>query len=162
MMIEELAGRKKQELEQKLKALEDELDSWCKRSEEKGTFEKHHTQIRAVRAQMQGWNNQVQEKLEEYTAEQDADAFLSKCPNADRLILSQHRIWEYFRGKFIQREEPLFTPYLAAADEFAWVCYKPIQQLVYPEAENAARREPPLVFFNGGASPFSISRDRSF
>ena len=162
MTVEELAGRKKQELEQKVKALEDELDGWCEKSEKGEAFEKHNTQIRAVRAQMQGWNEQVRGKLDEYAAQQNADGFLSKCPNADRLILSQHRIWDYFRSKFIQREEPLFNPYLAAADEFAWACYHPIQQLVYPDLQNAARKEPPLVFFNGGASPFSLSRDRSF
>lgn len=162
MMIEQLAARKKQELEQKVGALENELDLWYAKSEARGDFEKHHTQIRAIRAQMQGWNEQVREKLEEYSGEPDADAFLRSCPNAERLILSQHRIWEYFRGKFIQRNEDSFKLYLEAADEFAWACYRPIQQLVYPDLDSAGRKEPPLVFFNGGASPFSLSRDRSF
>jgi hypothetical protein len=160
MKIEDLANRKRYELKLKIGALENELQDWCNKSEEKGHFEKHNTQIRAVSAHMAGWNTRVREKLDEYGAEVDPNVFLSKCVNAERLILSEHRIWDYFRTKLLQREDPSFRMYLAAADEFAWACYKDVQNLIYPG--KARLKEPPLVFFNGGASPFSLSRDRSF
>jgi hypothetical protein len=43
------------------------------------------------------------------------------------------------------------------ADELAWACYAPVLNL-----HAQARRQPPLVFLNGGLSPFSLSRDRAF
>ena len=160
-MLEQVKIRKKLEYEQKIKALENELESWSARSKSDAVFEKHHTQIRAVQAHLKGWHASIRKKLTDYE-KTDADTYLSKCANAEKLILSEHRIWDYFRSKLIQRNERSFNLYLKAADEFAWSCYKPIQEIVHPDLTDSHRKEPPLVFFNGGVSPFSISRERSF
>lgn len=162
MMINEVASRKKIELEQKVKALEDEFEAWLEKSESNEKFEKHHTQIRVLQAHLQGWHSRIRAETNSYKETEDPDDFLSRCANAEKLILSEHRIWDYFRSKFIQRNEELFDFYLKAADEFAWACYQPIQKAVYPDIAHSKRKEPPLVFFNGGISPFSISRDRTF
>ncbi|MGH9905915.1 MAG: hypothetical protein ACRD8U_10095 [Pyrinomonadaceae bacterium] len=160
-MIEKLAKRKQIELGLKIKTLEKELEAWFNRSAESGVLEKHHTQIRALQAHLNGWHVAIDDKLNSYK-KQEADQYLRSCANAEILILSEQRIWDYFRSKLIQRHEDLFSSYLQAADEFAWACYRPIQELIYPDVEDAKRKEPPLVFLNGGASPFSVSRDRSF
>ncbi len=160
-MLEELVKRKKVELEIRLNTLENELQSWYTRSEVSGPLEKHHSQIRALQAHLKGWHTSIRHKLSEYE-KREAEGYLSSCANAETLILSEHRIWDYFRSKFIQRQEVSFVDYLRAADEFAWACYQPVQQLVYPNPENAKRKEPPLVFLNGGLSPFSISRGKTF
>ncbi len=160
-MLQELANRKRIEFNQKVKAFQNDMESWCKRSESEGDLEKHHTQIRAIKAHLEVWHKSVSNKLKEYEAE-EADTYLSKCANAEKLILSEHRIWEYFRSKLIQRIDPSFSLYLKTADEFAWRCYRPIQQLVYPDPKTSKRKEPPLVFLNGGVSPFSVSRNRAF
>ncbi|HEX9930105.1 MAG TPA: hypothetical protein VGB02_16345 [Pyrinomonadaceae bacterium] len=158
----ELAQRKRIELEQKALALENELNQWFTKSEAKGRFEKHHTQIRAVRALLAPWHVLVSEKLSQYTEQEDPEVFLGKCANAEKLILSEHRIWDFFRGKFVQRSDDTFNRFLKIADEFAWACYEPVQKAVFPDETNARRKEPPLVFFNGSVSPFSLSRDRAF
>ena len=160
-MIQQLAERKKAELELKVATLESELQCWYNRSEAGGLFEKHHTQIRALRAHLKGWHASIRARLDKYKG-QAPDQYLNNSANADSLILSEHRIWDYFRSKFIQRQEDCFLPYLRAADEFAWECYRPVQEIVYPRADDAKRKEPPLVFFNGGVSPFSVSRGKLF
>ena len=158
---EQLAYRKKREICRKLTALEKEFDSWFERSKAGQPFEKHHTQIRAIRAHLSEWHRTVRSLIREDLTS-TAEEFLNSVFNAERLIQSEHRVWEFFRSKFIQRHEPSFQQYLRVADEFAWSCYWPIQQTVYPDARNALRREPPLVFFNGGTSPFSLSRGKGF
>jgi hypothetical protein len=56
-----------------------------------------------------------------------------------------------------------FQDYLYAADELAWACYEPAQRKVVPEHVPTEQvKEPPLVFFNGGASPFVSSREQSY
>jgi hypothetical protein len=160
-MIDEMVIRKKIEFEQKVKAFQSEMKSWCERSEPKKELEKHHTQIRAIQVHLEVWNKAVSDKLKDYEQE-EADTYLGKCANAHKLILSEHRIWEYFRSKLLQRNDTLFSTYLKTADEFAWACYRPIQELVYPDPKISKRKEPPLVFLNGGASPFSVSRGRAF
>lgn len=158
---EQLAYRKKREIWKKLGALSCEFDSWLKRSAEAGDFEKHHSQIRAIKAHLGQWHAAVR-RLVRKNLRADAETFLQSIFNAEKLTLSEHRIWEYFRSKLIQREEADFRRYLAAADEFAWACYSPVQRHVYPDPTSASRKEPPLVFFNGGMSPFSASRGKEF
>jgi hypothetical protein len=163
MPFVEIANRKKLELEQKMHALEAEFQIWYEKSEKTdGKFAKHHTQIRAIRAMLEPRHNEIRNELNTYSPQNNTNEFLGTCANNEKLILSEHRIWNYFRNKFIQRNEDTFDTYLKAADEFAWECYRPIQETVYPDPATASRKEPPLVFFNGGASPFSVSRDRSF
>lgn len=160
-MIEQQVVRKKLELDRKLFSLQEELESWSSRSEEGGVLEKHHTQIRALQAHLHGWHISIQNKLKSYE-NLAADAYLTKCANVEKLILSEHRIWDYFRSKFIQRLEESFRLYLQAADEFVWKCYRPVLQRVYPDIVSSPAKQPPLVFFNGGVSPFSLSRGKSF
>ena len=160
-MIERQVARKKIELELKLASLDEELKSWCDRSDKDKIFEKHNTQIRALQAHLNGWHASIKKRLEKYN-KQAPDLYLTNCANAEKIILSEHRIWDYFRSKLIQREEDSFLPYLRAADEFAWSCYQPILKIVYPDVVSSPAKQPPLVFFNGGFSPFSLSRGKSF
>ena len=160
-MLETLVKRKQIELDLKLGSLENELAAWCERANQDGPLEKHQSQLLALQAHLNGWHTTIRAKLNQYKTLSPA-AYLSCCANAETLILSEHRIWEYFRSKLIQRNEKGFIDYLRAADEFAWSCYRPVQKTVYPNGNDAQRKEPPLVFFNGGLSPFSVSRGKSF
>src|SRR5829696_1603900 len=160
-MIERQVARKMIELELKLASLAEELQSWCDRSAKDKIFEKHNTQIRALQAHLNGWRASIKKRLEKYN-NQAPDLYLTNCANAEKIILSEHRIWDYFRSRLIQREEDSFLPYLRAADEFAWHCYQPILEIVYPDVISSPAKQPPLVFFNGGISPFSLSRGKSF
>ncbi|HKU77944.1 MAG TPA: hypothetical protein VJR02_28780, partial [Pyrinomonadaceae bacterium] len=102
---EQLVYRKKKEIRRKLRSLKTEFNSWLKRSSEGSDLEKHHYQLRAIRAFLRGWSKQVCALIREDDASNSAE-FLASVANAQRLILSEHRIWEYFRSKFAQRNEP--------------------------------------------------------
>lgn len=153
------AARKVAELEQKLGSLDAEFAAWLSRSEEDGPFEKHHTQIRRVKTHL---DRLVQRICEKVRAPAVPEQILKTCRAREQMILTVHRIWEFFRSKLILRHEPLFADYLKAADEFAWACYRPAQALAFPDPVQAGRKEPPLVFFNGGWSPFAVPRGRTF
>jgi hypothetical protein len=157
---EQLAFRKKKEIRRKLRALKTEFNSLLARSNDGGPLEKHHYQLLAIRSFLRPWSKTVCRLIREDSAGGSAE-FLASVSNAQFLMLSEHRIWEYFRSKFVQRSEPNFKQYLIVADEFAWSCYRPVQEIVYA-AGDMKRREPPLVFFNGGSSPFSLSREKKF
>ena len=89
----------------------------------------------------------------------DGNRVLDESRIAEGMVLDIHRIWEFFRAKLGQRYVAWFRPALIAADEFAWACYQPARNAASPEHAPADRvKEPPLVFFNGGWSPFTMSR----
>lgn len=147
--------RKKVELCRKLQWLDDEFGRWLTASRVGGAFQKHHTQIRAVTGRLTGYRDEIANILKD-------DAGLSTAREMSRMLLAVYRIWEFFRAKFAQRFETVFVPHLSIADEFAWLCYKPIYEKAFGAASNRQFCEPPLVFLNGGSSPFILTRDASF
>jgi hypothetical protein len=73
---------------------------------------------------------------------------------SSKMVLGLFRIWEFLRVKLAQRREPRFSPFLWLADEFAWLCYQPVY--------DHGLKEPPLVYLNGGYSPFTLTRNERF
>jgi hypothetical protein len=157
--LDTFSPRRLVELLQKLRGLEVELESWRSRSENSQAFEKHNSQVRRAQNRLEPLLGEIRDILKKGGAEV---AIVAEAQRVERLILAVHRTWEFFRGKFAQRQEEQFAPFLAAADEFAWACYEWARALAYPDPANSSMREPPLVFFNGGWSPFAVARGQEY
>jgi hypothetical protein len=131
--------------------LESELAQWRELSEEGKPLQKHHSQIQRITAWI---------------------ATMAKAGRnvlRDETLLQAHTIWDFFRTKIALRLDPWCGDHLRACDEFAWACYEPPQQAyrqwlssVDRQAEADRIKEPPLVFLNGGWSPFAVSRRVAF
>jgi hypothetical protein len=156
-----LAERKAIELVQKLDSLAAEFKDWRDRSEERQPLEKHHFQIRRITDQLNGFRQEIADRLGEVAKHPIKS--LAQCRKLELDILDIHRIWHFFRTKLALRTVERFQSYLYAADELAWACYEPAQLKVVPDHIPPEKvKEPPLVFFNGGASPFVSSREQSY
>ena len=156
-----LPQRKKIELQQKLASLKTEFESWRKESKASQPLEKHHSQIHRVTLQLEALNTLIKAELDQLP---DAGpGVLKKARELELVILESHRVWEFFRSKLSLRSIEWFNQYLIAADELAWECYSAAQtnlDTAYLAKEKV--KEPPLVFFNGGSSPFTLPRDYAF
>jgi hypothetical protein len=158
-MTTSIANRKRIELEQKFSALDVEFTEWTRISQADQLFEKHHTQVLVVTTGLKGFAENIRSELEKA---RQPEEILTAARNLQALILAVRRIWEYFRSKWIQRLEVKFQDYLKAADELVWSFYEPVLRHRCPTPVSHCRREPPLVFLNGGLSPFALSRDQMF
>ncbi len=143
-----LAERKAAELQSKLRSIGNEFKQWEEEAD-RGAFRRHHSQIRGVILPLRAVLNRVATDLKEKAG----DDLLSAAPQATQVILGIFRVWEFFRQKWIQRRDPELRKYLDIADEFAWICYQPVIK-----DKNVKVRRPPLVFLNGGLSPFVLNR----
>jgi hypothetical protein len=148
-----LVEKKRVALQLKMDALQVEFDTWRRDTEAGAGFEKHQTQVAAVTGHLEGLWSRTRQL---FIACGD-DTLLQDARNLEALLLGLRRIWEFFRSKLVQRLDQRMSPFLRAADELAWACYHPVMAY-YPEL----RRQPPLVFLNGGMSPFALSRDQAF
>jgi hypothetical protein len=155
MTLADPTRRKSVELDLKLNALDAEFERWTAASVAGAPFQKHHTQILALKERLEGHRAQIKLIL-------DGDKGLSTAREMSRMLLALHRIWEFFRSKLAQRFEAAFENHLQIADEFAWLCYKPVYEKAFAAIPNRPFLEPPLVFLNGGSSPFILTRDASF
>jgi hypothetical protein len=149
-----LIARKRVELERKLCGLNDEFERWralCNPKSGRPEWLKHSSQIGTVTGRLAGFEGRIRARLD-----QAGDVeYLSVAHEMSKMVLAVHRIWQFFLAKLDQRWDHGFMPYLQLADELAWQCYQPI--LPY-----SPRKEPPLVFLNGGRSPFTLTREKGF
>jgi hypothetical protein len=137
-------------LRQRLLALARELRHWKAVSRRSGSdrFWTHHSQICAFALIIHNLSGVIHRN----THEPEFTADDARANSKD--VLALFRIWEFFRGKLAQRLEDRHSESLQLADEFAWACYKTAAAQLY--------KEPPLVFLNGGFSPFTLPRNRRF
>lgn len=141
-------------IHQKLASLGAEFLEWRRLTRPGTPLEKHHRQVRALAAHLSG----LRLETKAIYREAKSAGILEEARNIESLILGIRRIWEFFRTKLMQRRDDEIRSFLQLADELAWACYKPVLEL----AGEQARREPPLVFLNGGLSPYALSRDNAF
>ena len=155
-----LSDRKYIELQEKLASLTGQFDAWrALAATEADPLRLHRSQIAKVTGTLgelaSAFKNALPPKPPANAAE--VDAFLDEARNTEKMILATHSVWAFFRKKFSQRLEPGFSRFLDAADELAWVCFKPAL-----DAAKIARKEPPLVFLGGAFSPFMVGRDKAY
>jgi hypothetical protein len=159
----DVEDRKQVEINRKVRALKDEFDRWVEASKveaskkelRKHNFRKHNSQILAVTKRMEAHVEKIEKILKN-------DSGLSTAREMSRILLAIHRIWEFFRAKLAQRYEEAFVKHLEIADEFAWLCYRPFYDRKFDLKDERPFKEPPLVFLNGGSSPFVLTRDVGF
>jgi hypothetical protein len=138
----------KWELCQRLKALDAELKAWLMDTTAAKELRRHHSQVRAFADMLIKIRRSI-----EPTAKQPIGS-LAEIRDRSRVVLGLFRIWEFLRGKLAQRRESRFGPFLWLADEYAWLCYQPIYEQGF--------KEPPLIYLNGGYSPFTLTRHEPF
>ena len=82
----------------------------------------------------------------------------TRCAQADRRMVWLWRVFNFFRDKFDQRDDPVMGDTLRAADEVVWSCYRPFFQ----SSKTENRREPPpLPYIAAEYSPAAVRRDQT-
>jgi len=145
------AARTARELRAKLDGLTGELAAWRAATSEDGPLRRHHTQIEAVAGTLGQASDDLREQLK------DAEKglwILERAGAIESRIMDLHRLWGFFRGKFALRYVSWLEAPLVALDDLAWECYSPAEEFVPPRQ----RREPPLLYYTGGTSPFLVPR----
>jgi hypothetical protein len=154
-----MAARKVLELKEKLAGIGAEFDAWLADADKGKPLRKHHTQIRRLTDQLRGMAADIALRIENVSV--DDDEVMATCRQLQREMLEVHRLWDYYRSKLSLRYVQWFSGYLSTADEFAWACYEPAQQVAEGRAD-ATLRGGPLVFLSGDFSPFTFARETAF
>lgn len=154
-------NRKRLELEQKVHSLAVDFAQWRSVSEAGQPLEKHHTQIRRVARQLEAAQGPLIARIEQAAAE---GTLLGVSFDLEADVLELHRIWDFFRSKFALRHVAWFRPFLTAADELAWACYRPAVEkaVAAGQVSEDQVKEPPLLFLTGHTTPFEMSRNVAY
>jgi hypothetical protein len=140
------------ELRGKLSSLDFELNSWRDATcGDDAPLRRHHTQVYAIADALEQAAADLAKGLR---GAEEGLWILDQARLIDLQILDLHRLWGFFRNKLALRLVPWLEGPLVTADDLAWACYEPMQRYIPADR----RREPPLVYFTGGASPFLMPR----
>jgi hypothetical protein len=165
-----LIERKKLELDAKSQALAGELAHWRAASAANQPYEKHHSQIARISARLASVIGGIAREIAALgVGGGNSDAVLIAGQRIEERLLAAHLVWDFFRSRLAMRGDAFLKTYLDACDEFAWSCYEGARTRFFAAHEAAAAagnvgtsgKEPPLVFLNGGWSPFAVSREQA-
>ncbi|MEY9524076.1 hypothetical protein ABIF70_005217 [Bradyrhizobium japonicum] len=136
------------EFNQKLASLENEVGAWMDETKTTRNLMRHNSQVQAFTDMLAV----IRRAIEPTAKNPVLDA--ADARERSKVLLGLFRIWEFLRSKLAQRRERRFEDFLRIADEYAWLCYQPVYDY--------GLKEPPLVFLNGGYSPFTLVRRSQF
>jgi hypothetical protein len=154
-----LAGRKLQELDQKLDGLRAELASWLGASGQGGRLRKHHSQVLRLTDQLGGMADAIGEQIGGLAA--GGDDAVARARTLQMQILEVHRLWDFFRAKLSLRYVDWFAEPLAIADDLAWACQQPARAAA-EKAGGTGARTAPLLFFSGDFSAYTHAERTPF
>jgi hypothetical protein len=111
----------------------------------------YDSQLKAIFGEINGAASIISQNLmTETTSAGTIEDVYAKCAGADFQIVWLWRVFNFFREKFDQRDDPSLKKALAAADEVIWSCYRPFFQ----NSKTSTLREPqPLPFIDAQYSP---------
>jgi hypothetical protein len=120
-----LARRAQTELE--VTRLLDDLQRWLAHRRDKDTRGQHRTQLAAVESLVKSagaaLGKDIQDNIDPGLPRSDV---YDACRLADLRIIWLRRVWQFFREKFDQRDNPEMEQVLRAADEVVWSCYRQV------------------------------------
>jgi hypothetical protein len=121
-------------------------------------LQQYRTQLRVLEATLTGALVRLRHDLEGAAATPVGRTF-ALCRAADRRVELVRRVFDYYRTKFDQRDDPELGPVLRAADEVVWSCWAPPFRTLEDEHAGVARPPSPLPYIEPEYSPRAIPRD---
>ena len=152
---------RREESRDELVSLRGEVERWLARRRKADVRGQYASQLRALDDVVRDAAARLAAALEGVDPARPADELFEACRAADGRTLWLRRVWEFFREKFDQRDDPALAPALAAADEVVWSCYRQPFAIGEGGGERAfaGGRTAPLPFLESRLSPEAYPRD---
>jgi hypothetical protein len=139
--------------ESALRQLRREADDWIVARQKKDRHDQYVTQLQALRLQFKTIFDELDRQLSALSDSGNRRLFYGACRAVDTSIIWARRVFEWYRQKFDQRDDPALAPTLEAADEIVWSCYaQPFR------AVDGTPPAVPLPFLEASYSPSAIPR----
>lgn len=118
------ARRRQSELE--LERLADDVQAWLEHRRARDRRSQYETQLNAIESLVDGAVTGLRRILMAIDVERPALDVYGECRAFDLRVAWLRRVWQFFREKFDQRDDPALQALLTAADEVVWSCYRQV------------------------------------
>lgn len=138
------------------------IDDWVKlRRKADREKQQHYTQLSTLQLVLTSALGKIEAGLEGVTPASKGNNVYAACRVFDRRVVWVRRLWEYYRGKFDQRDDESLKEVLTAADEVVWSCYSEIFRHAKNQDSSIERGTAPLPYIDLHYSPHAIPRAES-
>jgi hypothetical protein len=149
-----LANRVRQETTHlELEQLDGEFRAWLKERRRKDQFAQYKTQLDAIESVVTGAVRELATATDALDANRSQGEIYEECRLLEVRIVWLRRVWQFFRDKFDQRDDPLLGPLLKAADEVVWSCYHQIFVQAQVRGLSLLQGPAPLPYVESQFSP---------
>lgn len=147
------------ESRQALEALKNELTAWLEKRRLDDRHHQYHTQLDALEQAVDSALTELGQALAAIHPDRSPGEVYDACRDFDVRVLWLRRVWDFFREKLDQRDDPRLRPVLKAADEVVWSCYRPsfLRALAWDPGLDAGPA--PLPFIESRYSPEAFPRE---
>jgi hypothetical protein len=130
--------------------LKRELDAWRTRRMRADTIGQHRSQLDAAYTLVDRVLAELHVAMASMTG--TGDSLADQARVHDRRLAWLRRLWDFFRERFDQRDDPALGPVLSGADEVVWSCHRePFTALTSMTANEAS--PPPLPYMEPSTTP---------
>ena len=129
--------------------LRQELDAWHEHRRHADAEGLHRTQLLTAYTLIQRVLAELHVPIAGIAG--DDQQALAQCRVHDRRLAWVRRVWDFFRDRFDQRDQPALAPVLRAADEVVWSCHREPFAMTCHAGE--AIEPPPLAYVEPGLTP---------
>jgi hypothetical protein len=139
--------------------LNGQINTWFNFRKKADKLQQYSTQLNALSQNLQQNLSKLSKQLDGVSPQGTTSQVFQACYAYDQYLLWVQRIWEYYRSRFDQRDDPIFHDVLAAADEIVWSCFHAMFPDPLPGAPPEAPNRPaPLPYIAPDYSPQALDR----
>src|SRR5262245_4396168 len=106
-----------------LKRLREETLDWIHGRQKRDKHRQYVTQLGTLKQQFELIFGELERAMGAIVDRNTRRQFYADCREIDRSVMWARRIYEWYRSKFDQRDDPDLAMTLEAADEIVWSCY---------------------------------------
>ncbi|WP_437593030.1 hypothetical protein [Sorangium sp. So ce1000] len=129
------------------------FDDWLARRRDADQRRQYASQLDAIERCVRRALEAFASRLRACDAGRPAAAVYDDCRASELRLLWLQRVWEFFRAKLDQRDDPVMGPVLRAADEVVWSAYRPAFDRCRAFKLRATRGPAPLPYIDFEHSP---------
>lgn len=113
-----------------LSRLCDGIEQWLARErwrdidDESKYVGRHKTQLEAIEFMLLAGVKELHTRVSAVDLGRPAGEVYQACSDYEQAALTLHRLWEFYKEKFDQRDDPQTGRLLRAADDVIWSCYR--------------------------------------
>jgi hypothetical protein len=153
MTTELIKSARKEQTQVELERLRTELEAWLAHRRTHDSRGQYKTQLQAIESMLQGALAFLAPKCRALDLSQSLNTVYEECRIFDLRLVWLRRIWEFFKTKFDQRDDPRTGDLLRGADEVVWSCYRQVFAQAQQRFPGLEQGPAPLPYLEPSYSP---------